>query len=333
MTRPALRPSIWLVALKIALPALVLWLLTRKVDWSSFAEIMSRMNLGVIAIAIALITVQNILAGLRWWYVTIRLPNNQLSFWMALRYLYVSVFINQALPSSVGGDAVRIWLSYNSGVPIGNSVKSVLIDRILTMFGLMLLIVGALPVMERAIPAAPGKLLFVVILPLIAAGFLALYLARFLAPYAQWPGRLGRLLGFLLGVRTFLLSMRNILPPTLSAMVGFTMMTLIVYIFARGLNIELPLLDCFVLCPPIFLLAALPISIAGWGVRESGMVVALGYAGVTPEAALVLSVVLGMTVLVGSLPGLFFMMRLFPDRAARAGGVAAVDDIKDRLHQ
>ncbi|TMJ01378.1 MAG: flippase-like domain-containing protein [Alphaproteobacteria bacterium] len=325
VARLALRPSIWLVALKIALPGLVLWLVTRKVDWSSFLDIMSRMDIGVIVTAIALITVQNILAGLRWWFVTVRLPNDQLSFWMALRYLYVSVFINQALPSSVGGDAVRMWLAYNSGVPLGNAVKSVLLDRILTMFGLMLLIVGALPVMDRAIPAAPGNLLFVLIVLLIATGFLALYLARFLAPYAQRPGRLGRLIGFLLGVRTFLLSLRNIVPPTLSAMVGFTMMTLIVYVFARGLGIELPLLQCFVLCPPIFLLAALPISIAGWGVRESGMVVALGYAGVTPEAALVLSVVLGMTVLVGSLPGLLFMTRLFPDRAAR---VAAASEIK-----
>jgi hypothetical protein len=92
---------------------------------------------------------------------------------------------------------------------------------------------------------------------------------------------------------------------------------LIVYAFARELRIDLTLLDCFALCPPIFLLAALPISIAGWGVRESGMVVALGYAGVSPEGALVVSVMLGMTVLVGSLPGLFFMTKLFPDRASR----------------
>lgn len=317
--RPVLRPSFWLVALKIALPGLVLWLVTRKVDWPSFFEIMSRASIGTIAISIVLITIQNVLAGLRWWFVMVRMPNEGLGFGAALRYLYVGVFVNQALPSSVGGDAVRIWLAYKSGVSLGAAATSVLLDRILTMFGLVLLIVAALPVMERAIPAAPGRLLFVSIVPLIVAGFAGLYLARFVAPHVERFGRLKRLVVFLLGVRDFLLSMRNVAPPTLSAMVGFAMMTLIVYSFARGLGIGLTLLECFVLCPPIFLLAALPISIAGWGVRESGMVVALGYAGVAPEAALVLSVVLGMIVLVGSLPGLLFMAKLFPDRAPLTG--------------
>jgi uncharacterized protein (TIRG00374 family) len=323
-----MKSGILLVLIKVALPGLALWLVTRNVDWPNFVEIISRASLGIVAVAILLITIQNVLAALRWWFVTRRLPSDQLSFGMALRYLYVSVFVNQALPSSVGGDAVRIWLAYNSGVPIGSSIKSVLLDRILTMSGLILLIVIALPVMERAIPAAPGRLLFVVTVALIAAGVFALYAARFVAPYVERLGRLKRPVVFLLSVRRFLLSPANVVPPTVSAMAGFTAMTLIVYAFARGLRIELPLLECFVLCPPIFLLAALPISIAGWGVRESAMVVALGYAGVAPEAALVLSVVLGMTVLVGSLPGLLFMARLLPDRRARLADIAAVNELK-----
>ena len=312
-----MRSSILLVALKIALPALVLWLVTRRVDWHNVLELVSRVSVGAIIIAFVLITIQNVLAGLRWWFVMIRMPEDRLSFPMALRFLYVSVFVNQALPSSVGGDAVRIWLAYNAGVPLGNSAKSVLLDRILTMFGLVLLIVVALPAMEYAIPAAPGKLLFVITAAMVAVGFAALYAARFITPYVDRLGRLQRLVVFLLGVREFLLSLRNVMPPTLSAITGFAMMTLIVYSFARELRIDLALLDCFALCPPIFLLAALPISIAGWGVRESGMVVALGYAGVTPEAALVLSVMLGMTVLVGSFPGLLLMTKLFPHRVER----------------
>jgi hypothetical protein len=64
--------------------------------------------------------------------------------------------------------------------------------------------------------------------------------------------------------------------------------------------------------------ADLPVGCASHFDRRLGcanwMVVGLGYAGVSPEVALVLSVILGMTVLVGSLPGLLFMTGLFPDR-------------------
>jgi uncharacterized membrane protein YbhN (UPF0104 family) len=329
LAMPSVRSRILLVVLKVAVPGLTLWLVTRQIDWPSFLEIISRMSVGVSLVAIMLITIQNILAAARWWFVMVRPSSDQFGFWLALRYLYVGVFINQALPSSVGGDAVRVWLAHKSGVPLGNSVKSVLLDRILTTFGLILLIIIGLPLMERAIPAAPGGLLFITTVPLIGVGFLTLYGLVYVTPYVDHQGWLMRFIAFLLSIRTFLLSVRNVAPPILSAMAGFTMMILIVYSTARGLSINLPLLECFVLCPPIFLLAALPISISGWGVRESAMVVALSYAGVAPEAALVLSVVLGMTVLVGSLPGLFFLMRPLSVAKERLGDDAAIHRLKN----
>jgi hypothetical protein len=54
----------------------------------------------------------------------------------------------------------------------------------------------------------------------------------------------------------------------------------------------------------VTLLTAAPISIAGWGVREGIMVVGLGYLGVIPEQALVLSILYGVLMLASSLPGL-----------------------------
>jgi glycosyltransferase 2 family protein len=322
-TRTGRRSSIVLVLVKIALPALLLWVVTRKIDWPSFLELLLRVRAGVIFIAIALITIQNGLAALRWWFVMIRLPGDQLGFGTALRILYVSVFVNQALPSSVGGDAVRIWLAHRGGLALANSVKSVLLDRILTMFGLFLLVVFALPLMQQVVPAAPGFLLFTYTVSAIAAGFVGLLIFRRIAPHLERYQRLRRLVSFLTSISAFLLSWRNVILPTLSAMVGFSMMTLIVFAFASSLDIALSFVQCLVLCPAVFFLAALPISIAGWGVRETAMVLALGYAGLPPEPALILSLALGLTVLAGSTPGLFFFARLIPDRFAGTNADAA----------
>jgi len=49
--------------------------------------------------------------------------------------------------------------------------------------------------------------------------------------------------------------------------------------------------------------ASIPISFAGWGVREGAMVVGLGFAGVSPSEALAISLLLGVTQFAIGLPG------------------------------
>ena len=58
-----------------------------------------------------------------------------------------------------------------------------------------------------------------------------------------------------------------------------------------------------VLVPPIVLVTTLPISIAGWGVRESATVIGFGFIGVAPADALALSVLFGLVQIVMGVPG------------------------------
>ena len=55
--------------------------------------------------------------------------------------------------------------------------------------------------------------------------------------------------------------------------------------------------------PPVALIQLLPVSLAGWGVREVVLVVALASFGVPAEAALATSVLLGICMIVIGLPG------------------------------
>ena len=47
----------------------------------------------------------------------------------------------------------------------------------------------------------------------------------------------------------------------------------------------------------------MPVSLAGWGVREGAMIAMLGTIGVAASEALSLSVAIGIVALVASLPG------------------------------
>jgi hypothetical protein len=69
------------------------------------------------------------------------------------------------------------------------------------------------------------------------------------------------------------------------------------------MQLEVSLRDCILLVPPVILVTVVPISIAGWGVREGAMVVAFGFINVPASAAFAVSVLFGLTLAAASLPG------------------------------
>ena len=77
----------------------------------------------------------------------------------------------------------------------------------------------------------------------------------------------------------------------------------IVYVFLAGLGAPMTLFGCFLVVPAVMELAMLPVSIAGWGVREGLMVAAFATLGVTGEDALGASILFGLAGLVFSLTG------------------------------
>ena len=63
--------------------------------------------------------------------------------------------------------------------------------------------------------------------------------------------------------------------------------------WAQSIGVAVTVLDCLVLMPPVILITTIPISIAGWGVRESAMVAIFGFISVVQEDAIALSLLFG----------------------------------------
>ena len=76
-----------------------------------------------------------------------------------------------------------------------------------------------------------------------------------------------------------------------------------VLILSEGLGLEISWLGIVLVVPLATLFMLIPISIAGWGVREGVMIVGLGYLNVLPEQALALSILYGLLMLITALPG------------------------------
>jgi hypothetical protein len=72
---------------------------------------------------------------------------------------------------------------------------------------------------------------------------------------------------------------------------------------ARAIAAPVEFWHTLLLVPPVLLIATVPISIAGWGVREKSLVLAFAYAGLSETDGFLVSVLLGITMFAVGLVG------------------------------
>jgi hypothetical protein len=189
-------------------------------------------------------------------------------------------------------------------------MHSVLLDRLFPVLSLLTLILVTMPQWVSVTKQLVIAQVFVVIALIIATGLgLSIFIEGRIGNLmkSRWIGTLHRLL---IAIRDCLHHPRDMLPPLLAGIAGFCLMSGLVSFLAYRLAIPLDFWTCLILCPPVFLIASLPISVAGWGVREGAMVLVLGYVAIPSDQALSLSIALGLVVLAGALPGVFFLWHL-----------------------
>src|SRR5205814_705704 len=92
---------------------------------------------------------------------------------------------------------------------------------------------------------------------------------------------------------------------------------LTIYALAVGLGADVSLLACFALVPPVLFLALMPVSVSGWGVRESALVAAFSALDVPATQSLAASLSYGLCLVVVSLPGGLLWLLARRARSAR----------------
>jgi uncharacterized protein (TIRG00374 family) len=280
----------------------LLLILARSIDIHKTLEFLRGTSVPAFLLAGCVMVLQVLLAVLRWGLVMthqrVRLPFKSL-----LRYFWLGLFFNQVLPSSVGGDAARAYCLVREGYGIGSASVAVLLDRLFGMAGLVILVIVALPLSMNYISDGAVRLaLYAVVAGAAGAIGFILILDRLTSRFRKWRivrgltalSRDARSLLFSAdpGVRLILLSIGVHL---------FSILAIAVLALATEIVVHW---TAFVVVVPIaILLMTVPISIAGWGVREGVMVVGLGYAGVAAEQAVALSILFGLLVLIIALPG------------------------------
>jgi uncharacterized membrane protein YbhN (UPF0104 family) len=282
-----------LLLVKAAISILLLYLSLRSVNLGVVGERLSRFEIAWIVPALLLLAVQVGVLAVRWREIA-AICGARLAFAPALQISFIATFFNQVLPSTVGGDAVRIWLLARKGGGWASATYSVLIDRIAGVFVLALIVIACMPWTLDLIhnPIARAVLL------LIGGGAVAgafVFLAIGMAPwrlFERWL--LTRHLAATSRMAWQLCRSRRSAAIVATCSVAIHVLTVTTaWCCVQAVAGPVSFAQVLFLMPPVLLIATVPISIAGWGVRESSMVVAFAYAGLAQSDGLTLSILFG----------------------------------------
>ena len=136
----------WLLTfcVRMVVSLALLYVALRGINFDAIQSRLSQISPGWILFALLIAVLQCFIAALRWREISAQCAA-PLTDLKAFRYNVIGAFFNQTLPSSIGGDAVRLWLVNRSGAGWRAATYSVLTDRAVGGIALALIIVASLP--------------------------------------------------------------------------------------------------------------------------------------------------------------------------------------------
>jgi len=294
--------------LKILISAGLLYLALRKVNLLDLASRINIASLGWIGAAIAVTFLQILMGVLRWCEIGAAcgapLPVRQ-----AMRFNLIGTFFNQTLPSAIGGDAVRLWLVARAGAGWRAATYSIFVDRAIGLIALSIIIVASLPWSYNLISDPDGRLaLLLVDFAALAGGVGFLVLGMLRWPWLKRWWATHHIHACAVIANRVIFSRRRGPKVVVLSLLVHILTVVIAWCVVQSIAAPVTFGQTFQVIPPVMLITMLPISIAGWGVREATMGLAFGYAGLMTNEGVNVSLLFGaVSFIVGAFGGLVWI--------------------------
>ena len=278
-----------------------------KFDLGVIASNMVSANLDYFVYAVLIFIASGVLGALQW-NIILGFHDINLKFSGTVSRYFMGLFFNFILPGFVGGDVIRI---YKTAVVSGRATRafsSTLADRV---FGLLVLVIFCfvafvfMPIgpAYRALPAA-------IIMFFSLVGFLCIFVFK---PAGRFIHRFfGRFIphGIVEKLRAIYMEMHELIrsPFTLLSVIVLSffiqfLRIAVHYLCGIAIGIELGFSYFALFVPLMAIIASLPISIGGFGVREAFAVVLFSTVGIEEEIILSYAFLATFSAFIGSIPG------------------------------
>ena len=290
---------------------------------ADLADIFAQTQPGLFVGAVLFFVLSNCLGAVQW-YLLLRAQDLPVSFRQALVFYFIGVFFNNVLLGNIGGDAMRIYDIRRLTGKASGGVAATFMDRFIGLFSTCALALMAYPLI-----AAVERVWLVSVLVPVLVGLmvvLAMGLSRRIGTVIE--GLIVRLLPTTVGIlvnklRESIVAYRHrlgLLCLVWLISLGVQFSRILVYWMAGlALNMDPGLVYFICFQPVAAVLAAVPISIGGLGVREGTLVGLFSSVGIGRELATAMSL-LGYVagILASLLGGIAFVVRKIEPSAEAA---------------
>jgi glycosyltransferase 2 family protein len=298
------------MATQAAASAAVLTWLVRGLDTHALGRLLLTLPAGFYLASLGLVVAGQLLYAWRWWLL-LSVSGVNVSLSAAIRYYFIGIFTNNFLPSTVGGDATKVYyLGREHGYR--QIAASVLVDRLLGLGSMAVLAAASSWLVPVAEPRFVALRLIVTLVAAGACGVIVVALTgaggaqRWAAPFG------GRVMALALRLQRLRLDMACLLRKpqvfAYSAGVVFSYLSAaaLVYVwFVTITGAPAPsVVGVFAALSMIGVLSTVPIALNGLGVREQLHAWLLAPLGIQKEVAVAISLLFFFHVLVISLYGM-----------------------------
>jgi hypothetical protein len=307
-TPAASRKRYFFLMLKLAVTAGLLYWLLSNVSLDEMRSVLAPIQTHHIVAGLALQSIVIILGCLRWW-ILLHHVSRSIPFTRALPSFYLGIFFNHLMPTTVGGDAIRVLHMRGNSPNTKALISSTIMDRIIGLIGV--LIIGTTAIIAFPVVSDSFGLKTVMLFGLIFS--LGVFPLLASAPFTRLVNKLtirfqhAKKRRWLLELTSLCQSYAGAKMRLFAALVLTlvlqTLTILTYYMLGNAIGIQLPLTAYFVSISLVFLASALPVSLGGLGIREGVLVGLLVALGVDTQVAISLSLLYLFVYLSASLPG------------------------------
>lgn len=280
--------------------ALLIYVLYTQ-GWGEFLQALRQVSLTTFLLCIGLMLLSRLSITGRW-YALLRSAGVRISIGQSLRLVFAGLFANNFLFTTIGGDVVRLGGAVQMHLDGAAVAASLVMDRVIGSVGMATLLPIGLP---RLLAAAAWNL---------PGG---VPLAGLALPLPGWARKLWlKGLDFARSLlRTFLLWARRpwgLLGALLGTYFHMVCTFTILWLLLQGMGQPVSWWLIGGLWVLSYFVTLLPISMNGLGVQEISITYLYSrFAGVSPQASLVLAILMRLLPLLVSLPGVLFLPGLF----------------------
>ncbi len=287
-------------SLKVAVSLGLLYYLLRHTDLATLWQTIRKISPWWFTAAFLCYLVFQMISTFRWQLIckSLDFKKNYVYF---LKLYFINQYFNAFLPGLLGGDIIRVGYLLKDGASKTAATLSVFYDRAFGFLGALLLVGVSLPLEGEFLPPPTQKTLYLLSGSGLLLCLIILLLRRF------WGKKLQN---YHLLLASAVFHLRVFLILLFLGLLVQTFYSIHLFFLGCGLNLPVPLTKYLIIVPIMGVLAAMPVSLGGLGVREGTLVYFLRLLGFGAEYGLALGIlVYAVALLGGAIGGIIYFTR------------------------